>query len=74
MRQYIQVVHEILVSISNRFVTGILSLRVYAIYDQSKRVLVFLITLLLGSFVVNVAQISGILSMIDFLVVSSDTG
>lgn len=45
-------------------IIGILALRVYAIYNERKRVTIFLVFLLLGSFLVNVAQTSGILSMI----------
>ena len=50
------------VSLLTRTITGILALRVYAIYNQSKRVLIFLVILLVVSFAVNVAQASGALS------------
>ena len=44
---------------------GILALRVYAIYNKRKRVLVFLAFLLLGSLAVSVLQTSDVLSKID---------
>ena len=51
-------------SLTPRFLmtpTGVLALRVYAIYSKSRRVLIFLVFLLLCSFAVNVAQAVGLL-------------